>query len=859
MPSDRSGQTGDDATQPMVGPGSQLGPYRIDAELGQGGMGQVFRASDSRLGREVAVKVSRVAFSDRFEREARTAAALNHPHVCTLYDVGPNYLVMELVEGQTLEERLRDGRLSVKQALEYGAQIAGALAAAHDKGIVHRDLKPANIMLTRTGVKVLDFGLAKSVVDDTLTAANVVMGTPAYMPPEQRAGRPCDARTDIYALGLVIYEMATGVRAPVDGSLPPDALPEKLGHAVSRCLAPDPDERWQSARDLKAELEWAAKDGGSRASAVTASTPRRTWAIPAAVLGAAASAALGVLAGTYWQQPAVESRVVVSSVLPPAKTTFDFAENNGPVALSPDGTRMVFATTGEDGESRLWLRALDAVEAQPLPGTDRGAFPFWSPDSRWVAFFADGYLKKIDTRGGASVPLAVTTGGGIGGSWSAKGQIVFAANAFSPMLKVSQDGGDTAVAVETDVSGNAYPWFLPDGEHFLFASWVGAGRATLRVGSLASTASEVIGETDSNAIYADGHLLYLRGDSLVAQAFDLQSLRAEGEPVPLAARVGRFGGLVNAGVFSASQTGLLAYQTGGDAALSQLTWFDRKGQATGTLGDPRAYFNVEFSPDGRTLMASAPDAVGNFDLWSYDLARGAPQRFTTDPAGEYYGVWSADGRTVIFNSTRKGHYDLYRKSASGAGPEELVYADATDKVPSSWSRDGRSLVYFTGGGSQFRLWLLRLTPDQPGAPLTPVPLLGTTFNERSASLSPDDRWVAYVTDESGRNQVYVAPFARPTEKHQISTDGGDSPRWRRDGSGIFYQGPGGQLREAVLRIAADRVEVTSVTPVFGRAASLGGRPYDVSADEQRALIARPEKRQIEPITLMENWPAALKH
>jgi Tol biopolymer transport system component len=679
------------------------------------------------------------------------------------------------------------------------------------------------------------------------------------MAPEQRVGKPCDARTDIYALGLVMSEMATGVRVPAGGSPTLDALPDKLGHTVARCLAQDPEDRWQSARDLKAEIEWAAKDAGSQASAATAARPRRTWTIPAAVLGAAAMTALGALAGTSLRQPVAERRTMVSSILPPAKTSFDFAANFGPVALSPDGTRMVFAATGEDGASRLWLRALDAAEAQALPGTDHGTFPFWSPDNRWVAFYADGFLKKVDTRGGAPVPLAVVNGNGIGGSWSAKGEIVFAANTFSPMLKVSQDGGDTTIAVETDVSGHGFPWFLPGGDHFLFASWTGAGRMTIRVGSLGSTTSTEVGEADSNAIYADGYLLYLRGDSLVAQAFDLQSLRATGDAVPVTEHVGRFMNLVGAGVFSASQTGLLAYQTGGNAAEWQLTWFDRAGRPAGTLGGPLAYFDVEFSPDGRTMIASAPDAVGNFDLWTYDLARGVPRRLTTDPAGEYYGVWSADGRTIIFNSTRKGHYDLYRKAANGAGPEELVYADNTDKVPVSWSHDGRYLLYYTGGGAQYRLFVLRLTPDQPGGPLTPTPLLDTAFNEGNARFSPDDRWVAYTTDESGRSEVYVAPFARPAEKVQISTDGGQYPRWRPDGRGLFFQGAGRQLREAELRIAGGTVEVTSVTPVFGRAGVPGGYGYDVSADGQRALAASPVTHPIEPITLMENWPAALKH
>jgi serine/threonine protein kinase len=837
---------------------SKIGPYTLETLLGEGGMGQVFRAHDSRLGRAVAIKVVRQEFTGRFEREAHAIAALNHPHVCTLYDIGPNYLAMEFVEGQSLAGRLASGKLTIEQTLAFGAQIASALAAAHARGIVHRDLKPANIMLAKTGVKVLDFGLAKladrpeSVADPTLTAANAVMGTPAYIAPEHWRGAPADARADLYALGVLLHEMATGTRpSPGEGPRPND-MPARLRDLVERCLNPDPEERWQSARDLQTELEWIARDLKNPATPVLLSRGR--WPLVVAV-----SCALAVLAAAaalaYLRPPATDLPVRVTTILPPENTRFDFARSRGPAALSPDGRSMVFTAIADKGERQLWIRALDAPLPVPLPGTADASFPFWSPDSRWVGFYAGGFLKKIDTHGGGPISLTAVQGSGVGGSWSSKGQIVFSAGGFSPLQKIPAEGGTPALATATDVSGHGYPWFLPDGEHFLFTSWPGAGRATLRLGSLSSTTSTIVGPAESHAIYADGRLLYLRGNSLVAQPFDLTSLRTTGDAVLVAEPVQRLGSLVVTGVFSASQTGLLAYQKGTDTTLSQLTWFDRAGNAIGTLGNPTAFFDIRLSPDRKSLLASAPDAVGNFDLWAFDLARGLMSRFTTDAGGEYYGVWSADGRTVIFNSTRRGNYDLFRKAASGAASEELVFADATDKVPTSLSSDGRYLLYYTGGGQRFKLWRLRLSPEHAGGRLEPEPLLDTPFNERWAQFSPDDRWIAYETDESGRTEIYAAPSSQPTAKYRISSGGGHYPRWRHDGQAVLYQDNEGQLQEAVIRIARDTLDVTSVRPVFASAGWIGGYAYDLSGDAQKALIVVPMPRTAEPLTLVENWTA----
>jgi Tol biopolymer transport system component len=651
--------------------------------------------------------------------------------------------------------------------------------------------------------------------------------------------------------------MATGQRTAPAAEPQLDSLPAKFAHVIDRCLAQDPDDRWQTARDIKSELEWAGKP---TATSPPAEHPRRTSPLWPA-LAVIASLALATVAFVHFREPAPDRRIRFTTILPPEKTSFDFATNLGPVALSPDGRRMVFAATGQDGKSQLWLRPLDSDHAQPLSGTDRAIFPFWSPDSRWVGFFAEGKLKKIDTLGGQPIALADAPDG-FGGSWSATGTIVFSAETFAPLQKISADGGNASLAATMDaVAGtvDTFPWFLPDNQHFLFVSWRGAGRLKVRLGSLSSTASTIIGEADSNTVYSQGHLLYLRGNSLVAQPFDPKSLHSTGEAVPLAERMQGLLNLVRKGTFAVSTAGLLAYQSGAEAGMRQLTWFDRTGNRVGTLGEPRPFWDIELSPDRRTLAAAVPDASGTFDLWMYDVARGLPARFTSDPAGAYYARWSPDGRTVIFNSTRRGHYDLYRKPANGTGAEELLYGDDTDKVPTSWSPDGKFLLYFVGS-SRKNVWVLPLTPERPGAALKPVPFLQSRFNEVGGRISPDGRWVAYESDEFQRLEIYVAPFSRPSEKHQISLNGGQLARWRRDGKEIFFEAPDGQLMAAEVRISGETMEVGAVRPLSIRIATFhGGYSYDVAADGQRILAAVPlENKPAEPITLVENWTAALK-
>jgi Tol biopolymer transport system component/DNA-binding winged helix-turn-helix (wHTH) protein len=565
--------------------------------------------------------------------------------------------------------------------------------------------------------------------------------------------------------------------------------------------------------------------------------------------------ALAALAFVHFRDAVPETRQVRSTILPPEKTSFYLF-----LALSPDGRRIVFAATAENGKRQLWIRPLDAETAQPLDGTEGAVQPFWSPDSRWVAFFADGMLKKIDTQGGPPIALADAPVP-FGGSWSPNGVILFSPN-WDALQKISPAGGKATPAVDAAVGyPQCCPWFLPDGDHYVFAVQVrGDSQAKLLVGSLRSTSTKVVGEA-SIAMYAQGQLLYLRESILMAQPFDVKALRMTGEAMRIAGPVRRSLGPFPAGVFSVSSTGLLAYQGPAGASGLQLTWFDRTGKALGTVGAPRVFYDIELSPDRKRLAATATDVTGNVDVWTYDSARGSPTRFTFDPAPEFRAMWSPDGRSIVFNSGRKGHEDLYRKSADGAGVEDLLYADTREKYPVSWSRDGKFLLYDAFGGSQgSEPWALPLTPEQRGAPLKPQPFLETKF-KTFGQFSPDSRWVAYESDESQPPEIYVAPFSRPTEKHQISPNGGARPRWRQDGKEIFYLTPGGQLMAAEVGIQGDTLEVGAVRELFSGIPLGAGYFYDVSADGQRVLAAvrmAATQKDSEPITLVQNWATALK-
>jgi eukaryotic-like serine/threonine-protein kinase len=841
----------DESVETQVRPGVQLGPYTIEALLGEGGMGQVFRASDARLGRSVAIKVLQHRFTDRFEREARASAALNHPNVCTLYDVGPNYLVMELVEGETLAARLKRGRLSLDQTIEYSAQMANALAAAHSRGIIHRDLKPANIMLTKSGVKVLDFGLAKSTLDEPLTAMNVVMGTPAYMAPEQRHGEPCDARADIYSLGLVIFEMATGTCAASGERF--DSLPEKLGHAVRRCLAQDPEDRWQSARDLKAELEWASENTRGEPPAPTLGRRGWLWLIPTAV----AMMALLAMALVYFKKPATNMRVLSATVLPPDKALFDPGTT---ASLSPDGTRMVFSATREGGKSQLWIRRLDGTEEQPLPGSDDGVRPFWSPDGRSVGFFAGGKLMRIEISGGAAVDVSDASLGQ-GGSWAPDGTIVFAPNGASPLFRVPASGGQpvqvTSLNRTREEASQDSPQLLPDNRHFIYHSWSASPEFSgIYLGSLDGDVPELLLRGIWTAVFAPpDHILFLRNGAIMARRFDPSHHQLSSDSVMLARLSGTSDGAIR---MSASRNGILALVAGGAGADQQLVWSNRAGKSEGTVGGPGIYFTPRLSPDGTKLaVAMAPPGSPTRDIWVLDTAVHTEARLTFDQFHNWTPVWSPDGAKLAYSSNPKEKFHIYARSADGSGARQPLLEDNAIEYVDSWSSDGKYIAYTRqdpDGKPGWDIWVLPLSGGKK-----PFPVVQSQSNKEDPSFSPDGKWLAYDSDESGQWEVYVVPFPLGEGKWQVSRGGGQQPRWRRDGKELFFLTTGNRLMAAEIRDRGASLEIGARQSLFQtHAAPSPFRTYDVTGDgEKFIIVSRHAELSPKAITIIANWPGLL--
>ncbi len=890
-------------------PGKRLGPYEILSAIGAGGMGEVYKARDTRLDRIVAIKVlpahlaDRADLRERFEREAKTIASLNHPHICTLYDTGhqdeTDFLVMEYLEGETLAQRLRKGSLPIPQVLQYAIEIADALDKAHRKGVTHRDLKPSNIMLTKSGTKLLDFGLAKlrqgvspatpfselPTEKDAITAEGTILGTLQYMAPEQLEGKEVDACTDIFAFGAVLYEIATGKRAfegktqasvigaimssdpPPISSLQP-MTPPALDRVTKKCLRKDPDERWQSARDVTDELKWIA-EGGSQASVPAPGATSQTFRLRTAHLVWSVAVTLvlvllGLGAWAYFRRAPDAILPVRFFVSPPENWTFDDLGSSNSTALSPaslavspDGHRITFVAVGADRRSLLWVRSLDTLAAYALAGTEGAARAFWSPDGRFLGFFADGKLKKIDVTGGPPITLC-DSGAGVGGTWSRDGVIVFAPKTTSGFQKVSASGGmpTAATALAEGELGHRRPFFLPDGRHFLYYS---AGSATtggaVYVSSLDSAERKFLINSDSvNVVYSQGHLLFVRETTLMAQPFDARRLTLTGEAFPIAEQIQTTNINPSYAVFSASENGVLAYQTGPGAAGSQLIWFDRTGKQIGALGDSRAYADLELSPDQKRASVSTLSRAGA-DIWLYDVTRGLPTRFTFGPGLAFISIWSPDGSRIVFNSTRKGHLDLYQKASSGAGTEEVLVEDNLVKYPLSWSPDGRFILYSSAGSQTgIDLFVLPLTGDRK-----PFPFLQTQFNEGQGQFSPDGRWVAYASDEAGKFEIYVAPFPGPGGKWQISTAGGSFPRWRRDGTEIFYLAPDTTLMAAGVNGKGSTFQVGAVMPLFKTRVTGPRYEYGVSADGQRFLINTPPGQAAStPITVVLNWTAGLK-
>jgi serine/threonine protein kinase len=878
--------------------GSRLGPYEILAPIGAGGMGEVYKARDTRLQRTVAVKVlpSRLSenpdFRQRFEREAKTISQISHPHICTLYDVGNQdgveYLVMEFLEGETLAERLAKGPLPIEQVLRYGIEIADALEKAHRQGIVHRDLKPGNVMITRSGVKLVDFGLAKvtlpapgSVVSSLsvvatqaemgITTQGAILGTYQYMAPEQVEGREADGRTDIFALGLLLYEMTTAQKAfsgksqaslivaimhsePASISSARPMTPPALDRAIRTCLAKDPDDRFQTAHDVKLQLQWLAEGGSAvglppPVAAKRKSRERLGWVL-AAVAAVAVAAAIALVIWLRSEPP----RVLRSSLLPPEKSSFAF--DFGPMALSPDGRRMAFVATSS-GINMLWVRPLSGESAQSLAGTEGASNPFWSPDSRFLGFFANRKLKKVEASGGPPEALADAPLGR-GGSWNREGVILFVPNSRDSIYRVQASGGEPSRVTKLDAArsevSHRWPFFLPDGRRFLYLSqkqMAGSDQNGIYAASLDGGVPKLICNANSNVVYAPpGDLLFHRDGTLLARPFDPKSLRFTEDAFPVAEGVQYFATFAQA-VFSASNQGLLAYQAGKTGGRTQLTWLDRAGKSAGTVGEPGYLATPRLSNDGKRVAVRVLDAQAVGDIWIYDLERNTQTRFTFDPSDDFGPLWSRDDSRVVFSTARKSPGDIFQRDSAGTEKEEPLLSSNAFKMALDWSPDGVLLFQADDPqmATQMDLWTYSAADGKTR------PLVQSASNETMGRFSPDGRWIAYVSNESGKEEVYVMPFPGPGGKWQISTTGGRAPHWTRGGQEIVYQAPGDEIMAVEVRSAPTfQSGIPKVLFKTNLRPPPGGQ-FEVTPDGERFLVNLRPGDAADPVSLVQNWAA----
>ena len=882
--------------------GTKLGRYEIRSQLGAGGMGEVYLARDTKLNRDVAIKVLPAAFSEngerlrRFEQEAQAASALNHPNILIVYDVGTNdgapYVVSELLEGETLRQRLGGSAIAQRRAIDYALHIAHGLAAAHEKGIVHRDLKPDNVFITKDGrVKILDFGVAKLTQLEASqsqteiptrrvnTDPGVVIGTVGYMSPEQVRGKRVDHRSDIFSLGAILYEMLSGRRAfqgesaadtmsailkedPPELSESNKTVSPALQRLVNRCLEKSPEARFHSASDLAFALE--ALSGSQMSSpevttalALPASRTKGRASLPWVIAGAAVVLAVVGFAMSSRRAPTETPAAARFYIYPPEKTYF-----GGPFAVSPDGRRVVLRGTSE-GKSQLWVRALDSLTAQPLAGTDDAVYPFWSPDSRFVGFFAGGKLKKIEVAGGSAQTLCDASDGR-GGAWNRDGVIIFTPNSTDVLYRVSAAGGAPAPLTALDSSrkesSHIHAQFLPDGRHFLYLARGGQQRNTgVVVGSLDSTERKRLVETNAQAAYAQGYLLFMQERTLMAQAFDADRLELKGDPVPLVQQVERLPG-VSFGLFSVSETGVLVYRSG-SGANTELAWFDRTGKQIGTVGPSSSYTNPSLSPDEKRVAVSVVGmrgSMGPADIWLVELERGTMTPFTFDPGFDNAPVWSPDGSRIVFSTNRDGSMNLYQRAASGAGNDEPLLKSDSSKHATDWSRDGKFLLYQEQNPkTNFDLMVLSLTGGQQ-----PFSFSQTDFVEVQGQFSPNGKWIAYTSNESGTWQIYVQSFPVSGGKWQVSTSGGGHPKWRSDGKELFYISSDRKLM--AVDVKTDGPTFESGVPIALFELPVPGLPgprnyYVVAADGQRFLVTRSLDEAIAaPTIVVLNWTADLK-
>jgi serine/threonine protein kinase/Tol biopolymer transport system component len=909
--------------------GTKLAHYNIIGELGAGGMGEVWRAEDEKLGREVALKVLPADVAEdperlaRFEREAKVLASLNHPNIAHLYglesievndaiaEAGGNsklktqnseltapavtFLVMELVEGEDLSERISRGLIPIDDVVPIALQIAEALEAAHEQGIVHRDLKPANIKLKADGtVKVLDFGLAKAWEADNTdaslslsptmtqhaTAAGLILGTAAYMSPEQARGQSVDRRADIWAFGVVLWEMLTGrklfdgdtvsdVLASVLKEAPPlDALPAKtpafLRRLTARCLDKDSKTRLRDIGEARIALARAEEDTSTESVVKDAAEapPWRRW-VPwlAAGLATIVALALGVL---WFTRTVPEPPVIRFETPPPENGRFHLSPDNpGPVAVSPDGTMLAYSGRTTDGVIQLWVRALDEAEARALPGTENAQYPFWSPDSRRVGFFSNGKLRIIEAVGGP--PLALCdTADGKGGSWNSDGVIVFSPSYNSPLHQVAEAGGESVAITVFDAerkdNSHRHPRFLPDGNHFLYMARSATGSAeghAVMIGSLDGSVDRLLFRAPTAVEVVPGHLLFVRDRTLMARPFDARNLEFNGDPFPIAETVALLPPGAVVGIYSASQNGVLAYQTGdGSDGSFRLVWRDREGNELGIVGEPASYDEVHLIPGGELAVVALEEAgAGTGDVWVIDLRRNLFSRFTFEPGYEYGLTPTPDGKALIFSSERGGAYTFVRKEIGGAGEGEVIFESTTEMYPSSVTPDGEHLIFYRGGETtNYDIWVLPLSGEDDA-----YPFIETDFVEYTGMISPDGRWLAYGSDESGSPEIYVTAFPERGRKWQVSTSGGHSPRWNADGDEILYHAVDGTLTAVAAEGRDGGLLIGEAVPLFNTMVQpFGSHFWALSEDGDRALVLETMSEQDAPnLSVVVNWPATV--
>jgi Tol biopolymer transport system component len=866
--------------------GKTLAHYDITDRIGAGGMGEVYRALDKKLGRHVALKFLPDVFArdperlSRFEREAKLLASLNHAHIAAIYGIeeadSVRFLALELVEGEDLAQRIARGALAVNETLAITRQVAEALEVAHEQGVIHRDLKPANIKVTPDGnVKVLDFGLAKALDPDSGDSASdlsqsptvlgssptmqgVILGTAAYMSPEQARGKSVDRRADIFAFGCVLFEMLTGRRCfsgetvsdtlasvlarDPDWNALPSATPNTIKKLLKRCLDKDPLRRLRDIGEARIMIEdvLAGKDEATAAAAPVQQIGSRrglAWITGAvAVVAIALAALLGI---NYLRLVRQAPTVVRAFVPPPEGMAFALsALHPGAAVVSPDGSRLVFAARDADGAVLLYVRDLDEVDARPLPGTDGGGYPFWSPDSKHIGFVADGKLKRIDAAGGPPLTLC-DAAVGKGGTWNREGVILFAPSFNTPIHRVSAAGGvSTAVTELRGAQGensHRHPHFLPDGAHYLYfsrgsASPSGDTGNKVMLASLDGDSSRVLVHSRSHSIYAAAHILFIRESALMAQPFDPDKLEFTGDAFPVVEQVKYIPGAYR-GVFSASNNGVLVYQTGEGDADNQLVWLDRDGEELSVLGDDATFADPRISPDGQSVVVEILDArSGSWDLWTYDVARKIRTRFTFDPTNDVEPQWSPDGETIVFGSGRSGSPDLYLKPFGGSATETELLVNERSKFPTSWSWDGEYVAYTElSDSTQSDIWVVSVDGDDE-----PFPFIQTQFADFNARFSPDGRWVAYASSESGRTEVYVRPFPGPGRKWQISSNGGSNPTWRSDGKELFYSATSEHIVAVELDYRDDTLIIGEETPLFDFRAGSDYEPTSTGTPSSRA-------------------------